>query len=572
MNPDLDLLARRYWNRRLEADPLVATALGDHRFDHLLPDLSEEGHTQLHSDLECLLDEVLRLDPWQLRGQDLLTWGMLGHELRTRLTFLDVPVVHYPVDQMLGPHAQLLRLLPQGTPQTPEHAAALTQRVRGIPAFLAQATDWHRRQISSGLPPAAVNVRRALAQLDAYLATPLEADPLAALPAPPDWEGETAWREQLREVVRSQVRPAFGRYREMVEEEVLPVARPDDRPGICWLPQGEEVYGRLAEAFITLPVDPAQVHRIGVEAATELAEELTRLGEDLWGSGERGEVLDRLRDDPQLRYRSAEEMLTEAEGAIRRAWEASPSWFGRLPSQPPAVREVPSELAPNLPPAYYLAPADDGSRPGIYFLNTYRADESRRFEAEAFAFHEAVPGHHFQITLAAELEELPDFRRHAIVFAYSEGWGLYAERLADEMGLYGSELGRMGMVTADSWRAGRLVVDTGMHHHGWSRQQAVEFLSEWTAVAPSTISQEVDRYIGWPGQALSYKMGQRELFRLREAARDRLGSRFDMAGFHDTVLTSGAVTLAQLGELVEAWVESRRRAEGGDRGSGEGGI
>ena len=207
-----------------------------------------------------------------------------------------------------------------------------------------------------------------------------------------------------------------------------------------------------------------------------------------------------------------------------------------------------------MPPAYYMQPPIDGSRPGTYFLNTYKPEERDLFEYESIHFHEAIPGHHFDRSLASELEGIPTFRRYAQVYAHTEGWGLYSERLADEMGLYSSDTDRLGMVSADAWRAGRLVTDTGMHALGWSRQQAIDFLQEWTPIGLLTIEQEVDRYIGMPGQALSYKMGQIEIMRLRRDAEMRMGGAFDIKGFHDQLLTNGAMPLPLLADAVEEWI------------------
>jgi uncharacterized protein (DUF885 family) len=221
------------------------------------------------------------------------------------------------------------------------------------------------------------------------------------------------------------------------------------------------------------------------------------------------------------------------------------------------VVPVPAAMAPAMPPAYYMQPPIDRSRDGTYFINTYKPEERDRFEYESIHFHEGIPGHHFDRSLAAELEGIPTFRRYAQVFAHTEGWGLYAERLADEMGLYSSDIDRLGMVSADAWRAGRLVTDTGMHALGWSRQQAIDFLREWTPIGLLTVEQEIDRYIGMAGQALSYKMGQLEIFRLRRFAESELGASFDIKGFHDTMLTHGAMPLPLLAEAVADWMRSR---------------
>jgi uncharacterized protein (DUF885 family) len=265
--------------------------------------------------------------------------------------------------------------------------------------------------------------------------------------------------------------------------------------------------------------------------------------------------LERLRNDPSLRYQTSSEIVNDAQSHVALSWAAAPDWFNLRPTTNCAVREVPTAIAKDVPPAYYFPPAADGSRPGTYFVNTHDAPGRARYSGEVMAYHEANPGHHFQLTLAAELTDIPEFRKHALTFAFVEGWGLYAERLADEMGLYSSDLARLGMVSADAWRACRLVVDTGLHAMGWTRQQAVDYLRAWSAIDEPSIQVEVDRYIGMPGQALAYKVGQREIFRLREKAESQLGDRFELKAFHDVCLASGNVTLPILAELVESWLQ-----------------
>ncbi|HEY7563540.1 MAG TPA: DUF885 domain-containing protein, partial [Acidimicrobiia bacterium] len=313
---------------------------------------------------------------------------------------------------------------------------------------------------------------------------------------------------------------------------------------------------RLIEVFTTLPITADELHQIGLdEARGTLADEFVEIGTRAFGKVDLAGVLERLRSDPKLRYSAADEIVGDARRLVESAWEAAPEWFNLRPTTNCAVLPVPDELAKDSPPAYYFPPAQDGSRAGTYFINTYRPEDRVRYDAESVAFHEANPGHHFQLTLAQELRDIPAFRQNAITTAYVEGWGLYAERLAQEMGLYTSDLGLLGMVSAEAWRAGRLVVDTGIHAYGWSRNQAVEFFQQWTALDQQTIDTEVDRYMGMPGQALAYKVGQREILRLRTEAQRQLGSRFDIKGFHDAVLGSGPVTLPILSRLVQEWAK-----------------
>src|SRR5437764_1062226 len=338
------------------------------------------------------------------------------------------------------------------------------------------------------LLPVARLVEDAIAHLDRFLAEP-DADPLRRQPAPDD--DFAAKREELLADV---VRPAFAEYREVLAAEIAPHGRPADRCGVSWLPGGADIYARLARVHTSVERTPLELHETGLAIIDELAGEYRELGAKVFGTDDLAEIFRRLRTDPALRWSSGEELLDSARAAIARAAAEAPKWFGRIPDEPCQVEPVPEESAPSAPGAYYLPPAADGSRSGIYFANTYEATERLRHAAEATAFHEAIPGHHFQLSLAQGLTELPLLRRIGDFNAYIEGWGLYSERLAEEMGLYSDDAARLGMLTLHSLRAGRLVVDTGLHALGWSRQQAVDYLIENTPMPPLEIESEIDRY------------------------------------------------------------------------------
>ena len=326
----------------------------------------------------------------------------------------------------------------------------------------------------------------------------------------------------MRTLVRDVVRPAYAAHLDVVRDEVLPIARDDDHAGLVHVPDGAAAYATLGRIYTSLDLDPAEVHRIGVEHVEgPLAAEWAEIGERALGISDVGALFERLRSDTALYYRDGDEMVAHAEEVVARAWSAVDGWFDAGPDAPCRVLPVPAALAPSMPPAYYQVPAEDGSRPGTYFVNTHDAPSRPRWMYEGVAFHEAIPGHHFDRTLAQELRDVPAFRRYSVSNAHAEGWGLYTERLADEMGLYSSDLDRLGMLLMDAWRAGRLVVDTGLHHHGWTRSQAIGWFEEFTPLHPGVIAQEVDRYIGMPGQALAYKLGQRHILQLRRAGRGR---------------------------------------------------
>lgn len=555
---DLARLAQEFWDLTLSHSPINATLLGDRRFDDQIDDLSDESAAALVARLTEIIGQAERIKPSSLNNQDAITRSMLISEARNQVTLVETGVLFAPCDPMLGPVVGLLLTIGQIAASTPEQAEALYVRYRKVPRYFDQALTRHHSEIAVGRTPIRVNVERVLNQIDSYLSSPLETDPFANLAGPEDWSGYHEWRERLKALAGETIRPAFANYREGAAG-LLTDARDEDHAGLLHLPGGDEIYERLIGVFTSLPLTARELHDVGItEAQGNLASEFVEIGGRAFGEGSLAGVLARLRTDPSLRYSTADEIVADAKGLVDTAWQAAPDWFNLRPTRNCSVVEVPASLAKDAPPAYYLPPAMDGSRPGTYFINTHEPQERVRYDAESVAFHEANPGHHFQITLAQELEGLPPFRQNALTTAYVEGWGLYAERLAQEMALYTSDIGLLGMVSAEAWRAGRLVVDTGLHAFGWTRDQAVSFFQEWSAIDQPTIETEVDRYMGVPGQALAYKVGQREILRLRAEAQQQLGDRFDIKGFHDAVLGSGPVTLPLLGELVASWIESTR--------------
>lgn len=550
----LDTLADRYWMTALEATPTIATVRGVHDFDDRLPVLDDSSAADVVSRLQSLIDEADKLPTDGLTAQERITHSLLLHQCRSLRGQVESPFRRAAVDPFLGPHTRLLSDTRQNTVSNMSQAEALLGRYAKIPDFLASALDTHRASAAIGQTPALAATTRVLSQVDGYLASGLDDDPFLALKLP---GSGSDWRERAEKLVAEQIRPAFVRYRDGLSEHIAPISRPDDRCGLVWMEGGEEMYAALVEQYVQLPIEPQEIHKIGRHWATEVnAVEWLEIGGTAMGATTMEQVFERLDADPSLRFTSADEMLEHARTALDRAWGQVDDWFGHRPATPCTVVPVPEATAPAMPPAYYSQPPVDGSRPGTYFLNTYRPDKRDKFEYESIHFHEGIPGHHFDRSLASELEGIPTFRRYAMVYAHTEGWGLYSERLADEMGLYSSEIDRLGMVSADAWRAGRLVTDTGMHALGWSRQKAIEFLQRWTPIGLLTVEQEIDRYIAMAGQALSYKMGQLEIMRLRTESESRLGTAFDIKGFHDTMLVNGAMPLPMLEIAVDEWVSS----------------
>lgn len=554
-------IADEYWEAQMEASPVYATFVGDHRYDDRMDDLSEAAEDAYLARITALADQATAIDPAALSAGGRVTRGLLRAEVDTVATRVGLRLAELASDQNTGAHADLLQIAPQTRAADADSASQLVTRYRQAGRFLDQAAERYRAGLGRGRTPAAICVERSLNQVDGYLASPLDQDPFVHLPPPQDPEGwdETAWRGELRLVTETVIRPAFARYRAVLADELAPVARDDEHPGLCHLEGGDEVYAALVRLHTTTDLSPQELHDIGMEELTErLPAEYAEIGGRAFGLTDVGAVFERLRSDPLLRYATGEEIMADAAAALERAKAAMGDWFGRLPVADCAIEPVPDYLAADAPAAYYFPPAGDGSRPGTYYVNTHNPAGKSCTEAESIGYHEAIPGHHLQLAIAAELTDLPAFQRFGFGnTAYVEGWALYTERLADEMGLYGGDLDRIGMLTADAWRAGRLVVDTGLHALGWSRRRAIAFLCEHTPLDEGEVTVEIDRYIGMPGQALAYKTGQREIFRLRAHAQDRLGDRFDIAGFHDAVLAHGAVTLPILADLVDDWITDR---------------
>jgi uncharacterized protein (DUF885 family) len=536
-----DDVAEALW----EAHPIRATLMGIKGHEAELPDQSVAGDERRRDRMNGLAARAAALDPARLDAQGRITRAVVLRAVEDELVDVEVRAVEYTVvDSWLAPAVELLFALPNTALTGRAAADGYLARLGGIPAVLDALAQRHRDGIAAGRSPVRSLVRDAIALIDRYLAHP-ERDPLRRPTPLPE-----ARRDRLLD---ERVRPAYARYRDVLATDVLPGSRPDDRPGLCWLPDGDRYYAALCRRHTTTDRDADYLHRTGLDLIARLDEEYAELGARALGESDPVLVRRRLRDDPALRWTDAAEVLAHARATIARAGAAAPGWFGTLLGAGCEVRAVPPDLTTGAPGAYYEPPALDGSRPGVYHVNTHRVDERHRHAGEATAFHEAVPGHHVQHTVAQGLTGLPLLRRIQEYTAYGEGWGLYAERLADEMGLYSDDLARLGMVAADSIRAARLVVDTGLHAHGWSRDRAAAYLRANTAMADVDVESETDRYIADPGQALAYMVGRLEIQRLRAEAVARLGDRFDVRAFHDTVLGNGALPLDVLADVVTAW-------------------
>ena len=561
----LGALADEYWQGNLEAGPEGATLLGDHRFDDRLSDNSPQGIAREEERLRALLERLAAIDPAGLTAPDRITHAALEEELEGYLTLAPCRMYEWTVSTRYGPHIQFANLAELTPLPRVDDGRNMLGRYRAMTSYIDRTIAHLRVGLESGRVAPRHSIEIALRQLEELLASPVEEWPLAK-PATLPLEGwdeanRSAFRGALRQIVRDDVRPALERYRHLLRAELLPRGRDDAHAGIVHVPGGLECYDRIVKSYTTLPLSAADVHAFGLEEVARLRSELQALGARSLGTGDVAEIQRRLRSDPTLHFETRDEVEAKARAALARAGAAIPRWFGRLPKAPCEVIRVPDYEERDTTIAYYRQPVPDGSRPGYYYINTYAPETRPRYEAEVLAYHESIPGHHLQLAIAQELAGLPEFRKHEGSTAFVEGWGLYTERLADEMGLYSSDVDRLGVLSFDLWRAGRLVVDTGIHAEGWSRQRAIDYMVDNTLLAENNVENEVDRYINWPGQALAYKIGQREILRLRAEARAALGGRFDIRRFHDTVLENGALSLPALRRAVEDWI-ARTRTDG----------
>jgi uncharacterized protein (DUF885 family) len=503
---------------------------------------------------ETILKRCEDIRDQELSSVDRLNRRALLVDARAQLDLCECRLEEWTVDPLGGPQVELQNVESYQPVRIPAEGLALVKRMYAIGAYLDNHMANLRRGASEGRLAVREEVEKVIEEIQDLLAKPEKEwaflRPLATFRAHWAEADLRLFRDGITTGTHDVVHPAFVRYLEFLKTTILPAARPQDRPGLVNIPRGSEDYRRLIRVHTSLDLTPAQLHETGQEEVSRINGEMEALGRRVFGLGTLPEILARLRTDKSLYFGSRDEVAAKAEEALAKARAAISKWFGRLPKTPCEVVRMEEHEEKHSTIAYYRPPAADGSRPGRYYINTSSPETRPRYEAEALAFHESIPGHHLQIAIAQELEGVPEFRKNSGVTAFVEGWGLYSERLSDEMGLYSSDLDRIGILSYDAWRACRLVVDTGMHAMGWSRSQAIQFMMDNTALAKNNIVNEVDRYISWPGQALAYKTGQLEMVRLRKENQRLLGERFDIREFHDSLLGSGAVPLAALREIV----------------------
>ena len=553
---EVNALADRYWEATLEQHPTTATLYGDDRFDDRLDDPSAAGRAAARALNDATIAELAEIPAPGLSVEERITHDMLrvvcelgneGDNLRMDLVGL--------VDQIDGPQALLPRGVQFQPADTPARLEKLLTRLAAFEPFIAAHLDLLEEARETGMTAPRIVAERTISQAERLLAIPADQSPIVTGARLAD--GDDAGRARVAAVVRDVVNPALARYVEALRGPYLAATR--EAPGLWSAPDGVARYRMAIRTWTSLDLDPAEVHQIGLgELAALDADRLAiaRAG----GFDSVAAYRAHLAAEPANQAPAKEDLVGRANDDIARALAIAPAWFGRLPVASCDVRPVEPFMERDAPPAFYYPPTIDGSRPGVYFVNTYDLPTRLLSKLAATTYHEAIPGHHFQIALEMEHPGLPAFRRlggRMIGSAYAEGWGLYSERLADEMGLYRNDAERFGMLEGQAWRAVRLIVDTGIHALGRGREWAVELLREGAGLSATDASIETDRYIVWPGQALTYKIGHREINRLRAELAARDGAAFDLRAFHDALLGHGSLALATLARELPRWVAPR---------------
>ena len=561
---DLAKLCDEYWQGHLKANPTAATGLGDRRYDDRLADVTPTGIAGEEKRLQATLARARAFEPAKLSATDQVTRTAIITEIEGELAEIGCHFEEWVVDPLGGPQVEFMNLPDYTTIDTPQDAANFVKRCRAMGRQLDDRIANLKTGLGKGKTASRDAVLKVIDQLDHLIDSPAESLAVWKPATEPRRGWSPAEREgfgrDLRAAIEAGLRPALVRYRDLLKNQVLPVARPPEKAGLAAMPDGIECYERMIRVHTSLDMSAEEIHRLGLEQVAKFRHDLAELGQKVFGTSDIATIQKKLRADSSMHFRTAAEVESKARQTLARANAAVPQWFGQIrPRARCEVEVMGMHEAPYSTIAYYREPSADGKRPGHYMINTWKPETRPRYEAEALAFHESVPGHHLQVAVAQELTGLPEFRKHMGVTAFVEGWALYTERLANDMGLYSGDIDRIGMLSYDAWRGCRLVVDTGMHAMGWTRQQAIDYMVDNSCLAENNIVNEVDRYLTWPGQALAYKLGQLEILKLRDEAHQRLGDTFDIREFHDVVLRNGAVTLPVLDQQVRAWIAEQEK-------------
>jgi len=557
---DFATLLNDAWEWQLAEYPVFASRLGERRYNDRWTDLSLDAFALRNETRREFLRRLRSIDSATLTDQDRLNYDLFGRQLQDALDdyhYRDhlMPISQRGGVQNLDSVSERLRL--QSVQDYDEWLARLAR----IEDVIEQTMELQEAGRKSGYMPPKILMQRLPAQIDAQLVENGADSPLyeafTRIPENISSEDQQRLRDEALDIIETSVVPAYRRFSRYMNKTYLPASR--DSIGASSLPNGEAFYEYRARRFTTTRMTPDEIHRLGLNEVARIRSEMQLIIDELEFAGSFQDFLHFLRTDPQFYFETPEELFDAYLAICKRIDPQLVNLFGKLPRMPYGLRPIPDNIAPDTTTAYYSQPAGDGSRAGYYYVKLYRPEVRPKYEMEVLSVHEAVPGHHLQIALQMEMDELPEFRRYAGFTAFTEGWGLYSESLGEDLGLYQDPYSKFGALTYEMWRAVRLVVDTGIHYKGWTRQQAIDFFMDNAAKTELDIINEIDRYIGWPGQALAYKIGQLKILELRAKAEQTLRGDFDIRAFHDALLGGGALPLEVLETRMNHWLADQLR-------------
>ena len=560
-NSDLQQLSSDFFQNSLDSSPTSAIMRGHKQYFDQIEELNEETFEKETKAVNDFISRLESIDTESLSNREKVTHGMLEFALSSNKDSLMDRSWEFGAG-VSGFTGFLIDYNQQMFVPDSESADMLLKRLELYKRLYTQIAEVQKIGLNNNRVATERNLLRTIDQLENYLGSSLEEDPLLLINFSPEISESfiSDWKEKAKKIIDVNIRPTVLAYLDQLKTEHIPKGRTDEHSGIMWIEGGEETYLRALRKYTGhKDITVQEVHNVGLSEIDRLKKEFFEIGESVFpGVSTPEEVLQKMQTEPSMRYESKEQMLQLAVDTIERAYKPLEEWFTVFPKSPCKVLPVPAESEQHAPPAYYYPPLPDGSRDGTYFLNTFKAETKSIFEAESVAFHEAIPGHHLDRTIAVELQDVPDFQKYVASTAFVEGWGLYSEQLANEMGLYSNDVQQLGRLGNDAWRACRLVLDTGMHGMGWSRDKAIEFFKANSPIEEINSEIETDRYIAWPGQACSYKMGQLKIEELRRKAEKELGDKFDIRYFHDEVLCDGGITLPILENKIDAFIAKHK--------------
>ncbi|QDV42437.1 hypothetical protein Enr13x_22840 [Stieleria neptunia] len=557
-NETLRALMDQVWEFELDEYPLLATDVGDPRGQDRLASNTPADFQRRQLARAGFLQTLDAIDLSSLDAEDQVDVDLLRRKLETEQTDYRLGLHLMPINNREGFHIGLPELPRQMNPDSRQDIENYIARLNQFPRYVAEQIALLRQGIDAGLTQPAIIMRDSVRQAQAHVVdTPEEslfltnlAEESIAKLSEQDWD---ELRPKVLDAIRHSVIPAYRDFADFLKTTYVPACR--GSIAARSLPGGQALYQAQIRKFTTLEMTPDELHQTGTRENARIRSQMEAVKDRVKFDGDLQAFLKHLRTDPKFYPKTKEELLKEVAYILKQADGRLPNLFGKLPRTPYGIREVPDYVAPQTTSAYYWPPATDGTRGGFYYVNTYNLSARPLYQLEALSFHEAVPGHHLQLALQAELEGLHPIRKQSNFTAFIEGWALYSEKLGSELGFYKDPYQEFGRLSMEAWRASRLVVDTGIHAKGWTRQQAIAYMQENTALSEHNIVAEVDRYIGWPGQALGYKVGELFITELRERAEKQLGNAFDVRKFHDEVLRSGSIPLPVLERKIERFIE-----------------